>query len=85
MNGYTQVHDKTDEKNVVLIKRVTDGFIIDCDSPEMDLWLNEGADQPADMSDLIPVVGHIDVKPNKSGSGMVFGDHSAAVNSIVIQ
>lgn len=65
VNGYTQVHEKQDDQNTLMVKRATEGFLVDCDSPELDLWLNEGSESPASISDLIPVVGHIDVKRKK--------------------
>lgn len=65
VNPYDVIESEPSWEMTVQIKRVTDGFLIDCDSPELWLWLNEGSTSPRPVSDLIPVVGHMDVKLRK--------------------
>ncbi len=60
-----EVKSAAEEGSTTMIRRVTDGFLADCDSPELLVWLDEGADYHASIDDLIPVIGHIDVKPRR--------------------
>lgn len=59
------VKGDSEESYTVMVRRVTGGFLADCDSPELWIFLNDAAESPSPIEALIPVVGHIDVKPRR--------------------
>jgi hypothetical protein len=65
VNRFSRVAGRPGEIRTAMVRRVTDGFLADCDSPELWVFVNEGASYRVGREDLIPVVGHIDVKARK--------------------
>lgn len=63
VNMYQKYSLKPDADHPIKIQRVTEGFLIDCDSAQIWIDLNDTRESPVVDRLLIPVVGHIDVKP----------------------
>lgn len=65
VNKFNTIKGDSEESYTVMVRRVTGGFLADCDSPELWIFLNDAAESPSPIEALIPVVGHIDVKPRR--------------------
>ena len=61
VNMFDKAVPKPDSVHTVMVRRVTEGFLVDCNSPELWVYLDDNRDP----GDLIPVVGHLQVKPTK--------------------
>ncbi len=81
VNGRDEIRSAPDQMYTTMIRRVSDGFLADCDSPELWVWLDEGAEVHADPANLTPVIGHIDVKPSR---GLVISPANASGTATVV-
>ena len=63
VNRYARISAAPDQTHSTMVRRVTDGFLADCDSPELWVFPQEG---DVEGAVYVPVVGHIDVKPRRA-------------------
>jgi hypothetical protein len=83
VNKYTHVESKATEENALQVRRVNAGFLVDCDSPDLYVFLDEKSEVPAAPGDLIPVVGHFQ-KPRRKSAATLNTPAATAISPTVI-